>query len=257
MMYCYAGDGTYPCDSGLEALAGVCKHLCGSGSEKPCTPVPFPADCGAWKSKKEGCTEPFKKITIKDKWWCSKECMQTPGCDGVTWNPNKKNNCSLHKLGPQDQLVDGELTSEAWLLCKDCGVWEPNTVIVAQDIKTIHINSSHWCAHILVLCFALCSVLQELCQDSPATALPICRCKKKCSKHAECSAVTWGSKGKKCTLKRVKAGFKRQSSKAGLTSFVLCDGMFPVLVFSGHTVQNFNHNHGVELHQTIPLLLVM
>lgn len=83
--------------------------------------------------------------------------MKRPGgCDGVTWDRKKRDNCHLHSLHSVSAATKDKLkkdwSSDAFVFCKDCGAWEPHTTISGTDIKTITIKDHHWCVSRALLC---------------------------------------------------------------------------------------------------------
>lgn len=138
-------DGKDYCHSELEARDGTCKHRCGDEGNKPCSPTPSHEDCGKWVSKKKLSSSPYMTIAHRGKNACRKECNQRPGCDGITWRRQrrKESTCELHKMGPDDGMVKDSRRSKAFLLCKDCGVWEPAKKLTGRRIKTTLMENEH------------------------------------------------------------------------------------------------------------------
>jgi hypothetical protein len=125
-------------------------HPCGGEHERPCTPTPNPPDCGEWKSKKSITSSPFMELHVRDRHWCWKKCTSLPGCEGVTWKSKEAKNCLLHKLGSEDVLTSADKHAEAFVLCNDCGSWEPSTTVSGTDLKTKKVDRK-WCGSMAVM----------------------------------------------------------------------------------------------------------
>jgi hypothetical protein len=220
-----AADGASPCNPGLEDVDSVCKRPCGGDGERPCPHNPSPEDCGEWKSKKEVSSDPFMEINIKDRRWCWQKCRDLPGCDGVTWNSKAEKNCQLHKLGSEDKLKKGSDHSQAFLLCKDCGSWEPAITLSGSDLSTTT-SDSHGCAR-KHLCTATQGTVNNACNSDHKYT--ICRCAHACMSDERCNAVVWEKETWKCMLKSLDVGYKRENQPK-VYSYVFCNGVFPAIL---------------------------